>query len=359
VTGIWTNRGSKWELASAEHFPDEATLHNLVEENPALLPLAGSPRLLVLGREVQLGTGYADLLAVEANGRPVIIEVKLAKNTEARRAIVSQVLSYAAFLQGHTLRSLEQGPLRRQLAEAGHQSILEAIASSDQEGAVDQGLFESQLDEYLGSGHFRLVLVLDEIPSELERLVAYLDAVTERTVLIDLVTVDTFDVNGVQIALPQRITPNLAILTPQPARSSRPSPAAPGVFIEGSELFDESIADSPAETRDQLNRLLGWGKGLGSLTGVKLFTYQGATMTNLLPYLMPDKAGLVSIYNEKGRPSISLWRSVFERRAPNSIAAVEAAIAPSRLGQGTTIRDLSDDVLEILAAAYAEASESR
>lgn len=47
-----------------------------------MLPLAGYPRLTILGREVRLGTGSADLLAVESSGRLVIIEVKLAGNAE-------------------------------------------------------------------------------------------------------------------------------------------------------------------------------------------------------------------------------------------------------------------------------------
>ena len=59
-----------------------------------MVPLAGSPRLTVLGREVRLGTGSADLLAVESTGRLVIIEVKLAEDAESRRAVVAQVLSY-------------------------------------------------------------------------------------------------------------------------------------------------------------------------------------------------------------------------------------------------------------------------
>ena len=57
MTGIWTNMGEGWELGSPQAFQDEATLHSLIEENPQLLPLSGSPRLTVLGSEIQLGTG--------------------------------------------------------------------------------------------------------------------------------------------------------------------------------------------------------------------------------------------------------------------------------------------------------------
>ena len=38
-------------------FPDEAALHRLVEDAPHILPLADGPRLVVVGREVQLGSG--------------------------------------------------------------------------------------------------------------------------------------------------------------------------------------------------------------------------------------------------------------------------------------------------------------
>src|SRR5262245_22589812 len=97
---IWTNDGTGWHLLATTGFPREEALHSLVEQAPQILPLAGSPRLVVLGREVLLGNGYTDLIAVEPTGRLAIIEVKLASNSEARRAIVSQVLTYAAYLDG-------------------------------------------------------------------------------------------------------------------------------------------------------------------------------------------------------------------------------------------------------------------
>ena len=91
MTGVWMDAGDGWKLGKPRAFDDEATLQHLIKEYPQLLPLAGSPRLLVLGSEVRLGRGYTDVLAVEASGRPTIIEVKLASNPEARRAIVAQV----------------------------------------------------------------------------------------------------------------------------------------------------------------------------------------------------------------------------------------------------------------------------
>src|SRR4029077_16374717 len=105
-------------------YPSESALHDLVEQAPQMLPLAGSPRLTVLGREVRLGAGSADLLAVESSGRLVIIEVKLAGNAESRRAVVAQVLSYAGYLQGLDAEQLESQILTGHLAPGG--SVLAA-----------------------------------------------------------------------------------------------------------------------------------------------------------------------------------------------------------------------------------------
>ena len=49
-------------------------------------------------------------------------------------------------------------------------------------------------------------------------------------------------------------------------------------------------------------------------------------------------------------------RTVFERRAPNSIEAVEQLIAPATIGKGTSVRLISDNLLGALADAYKEAA---
>src|SRR4051795_8328758 len=100
MTAIWgTDASGNWELLPASPYPLEQKLHQLVAGSPQILPLSGAPRLTVLGSEIVLGSGRPDILAVESSGRLAIIEVKLATNPEARRAVVAQVLSYAAYLQ--------------------------------------------------------------------------------------------------------------------------------------------------------------------------------------------------------------------------------------------------------------------
>ncbi len=168
---LWERRLNT--MSQPEGFPDEATLHRLIEEIPEMLPLSGAPPLLILGREVPLGSGYADLVGVETSGRPVIIEVKLAENNEARGAVVAQILAYAASLHGTTREQLEDR-FGDGLAERGYEPLVDAVRSA-QEDAFDGDDFTAALAEHLGEGRFRLVFVLDAVPLELMTLVAYLE----------------------------------------------------------------------------------------------------------------------------------------------------------------------------------------
>ena len=119
MTAIWQNDGTGWRLLAPTGFPDERTLHDLVEETPRILPLAGDPGMVVLGKEVLLGNGYADLVAVEPSGRLVVIEIKLSRNAEARRAVVAQILTYAAHLKGLSPETVERDVLGRHLRGRG------------------------------------------------------------------------------------------------------------------------------------------------------------------------------------------------------------------------------------------------
>ncbi len=331
----------------------------MIKENPQLLPLAGSPRLTVLGSEVQLGTGYADILAVESTGRPTIIEVKLANNPEARRAIVSQVIAYAAFLYGLDVRHLERVTLQKHLGNAGYGSILEAVQAEDQDRAVDDSSFLTSLQEFLSRGHFRLVLVLDDVSVELERIVAYLDAVTLQALTIDLITLTVYQVNGVHVALPQRVTPDISramhVSFAGVARSSKQAPEQ----SDGSDAFRATTDGATAENRETFDALIRWAEGLATLPNVRLFSNIGPIFFSLSPKIMPGKSpGLVTIYNSsKQQPSVQLWRSVFERRAPNSIDLEEQAIAPVKIGQGNEVKNITPQFLNTLTVAYREAGE--
>ena len=93
---------------------------------------------------------------------------------------------------------------------------------------------------------------------------------------------------------------------------------------------------------------------------MRLGTYhaKGGDMMTLLPKLCADNASLVTIYNDRGTPSLQFWRSVFERRAPESLPRVEQ-LATVEVGQGKTTYEVSEELLEALTDAYREAASGK
>jgi len=350
VTAIWgTDPNGRWLPLAPTAYLAEAELHDLVRDAPQMLPLAGTPQLTVLGREVRLGSGSADLLAVESTGRLVVIEVKLSANAESRRAVVAQVLSYAGYLQGLDLAQLESQILRAHLGAAG--SVLGAVQIDERQDVVDPAAFTDGISGSLADGSFRLVIVLDSAPDELIQVVGYLQMVTDK-IDIDLVTVTAYEVNGSRVLVPQRI---------EPARRTREMSDAAvnarqsGTQTHGSGDFRSAVDQAAPEFRDDLIRLTDWAESLEAEGLARLATRTGTSgITSLKPLLHSGGVALVIIACDLKSSYMQLFRSVFERRAPEAIPAVEAALG-ARITHGNSTRVFTEELLTALTGAYRQA----
>ncbi len=355
MSAIWRLVNEEWRPLLPSGFPSEAKLHDLVEAAPNLLPLSGDATIIMLGREVALGPGYADLIAVDTDGRLTVIEIKLRKNAEARRAVVAQVLTYAAYLKGLTTAALED-LLRPHLAQRGATSIVELVRGSDFAGEVDESVFAEGVKEALDTGGFRLVLVLDETPSELVQLVGYLESISSG-IAVDLVTFSAYGAGDEQLLVPQRVDPDY-----QPELVSASGPLAARRVararreVDGSDAFEQSIDRSPETDQPGLRRVLEWARALERDRLATLRTVFGDDRDVLRVWIPGSKAGLVSIWNENGA-SISLWRSVFVRLAWAHIARIEEVIGTS-IGQGNVVEP-SPGLLDALSDAYRDAAEAQ
>lgn len=125
--------------------------------------------------------------------------------------------------------------------------------------------------------------------------------------------------------------------------------------VAGAAEFVAAIPGAQEDAQPILQRLSDWAITLEQAGLVKLMTYYGkAGWLSLLPRLEPEDVGLVSIYNINGKASLQLWRSVFTRRAPESLLRVEHLIG--EIGQGKHIREFGDPLLNELTLAYMEAA---
>ena len=307
----------------------------------------------MIGREVSLQpAGYADILAVEPDGRPVVIEVKLRNNAESRRAVIAQTLSYAASLHRVSRQDLEEVVLANHLVG---QSLFDRVRDSVQDEELLQSDFESSLEAHLAAGSFRAVIVLDEAPPELINLVGYLESVTTGLSL-DLIAMTSYTIGGHRIAVPQRLDPEHR---PDQAPAPPPKRANTGHTRAGVEPFRELIAATPEPYSTTLAMMADWVEDLvATLPGVKAETSVGAWNASVRPLLRRDNAGLVTLWrSEGGKPSASLWRTVFQRRAPDFIEPVER-LTKQPMGQGTVTEAVTAELLAVLGDAYRAAAQT-
>jgi hypothetical protein len=121
-------------------------------------------------------------------------------------------------------------------------------------------------------------------------------------------------------------------------------------------VFREAIPEAAPSLQEPLTRLADWADGLEREGLVKLASFRvRAGITTLLPRLPADNAGLVSIASDIRSAYMQFWRSVFERRAPDSIAGVEAALGAG-IRQGNATRSFPEPLLETISEAYREAA---
>jgi hypothetical protein len=104
--------------------------------------------------------------------------------------------------------------------------------------------------------------------------------------------------------------------------------------------------------------LLAWALQIEREGLTRLATWHGKQSKNILLWLLGEDAGMATVHLEKGTTYVQLWRSVLERNAPRSLEALDRAMAPSPIGQGSALRPLNEDALSLVADAYREAAQT-
>ena len=161
-------------------YDSEDDLQALVADHPELLGVTDASEILLVRREqavsdsVEGGARWSlDHLFVTRDAVPVLVEVKRASDTRIRREVVGQMMDYAA--NGVAYWPIEQirASFEREYEEQG---IDPAIQISQFLGEdTDEESFWGQVEANLRAGRIRMLFVADQIPSELARIVEFLN----------------------------------------------------------------------------------------------------------------------------------------------------------------------------------------
>ena len=170
---------------SEQKYDSEDLLQELLAKYPNLL--AGdqidstSPRRwLLISRELGVpseeeggGRWSLDHLFLDQDGIPTLVEVKRSSDTRLRREVVGQMLDYAAnavvYWPVETIRTKFE--TNYEVNNIDPKTALIELVGAD----TDQEEFWQKVKTNLQAGKVRLVFVADEIPSELRRVVEFLN----------------------------------------------------------------------------------------------------------------------------------------------------------------------------------------
>ena len=192
--------GESWSSPSRRGFGLEVELEQLIHDYPEVLPGVSAAAIAVTQFSVPSG-GSVDLVILEPDATVTIVECKLAKNAEVRRAVVGQILSYASSL---TLLDVE-GFLDQFDRRLGG-SVIELLTPGPGTGESedwDEARFHTSLTRTLADGAFRLVIAVDRITDELRGIVEYLNTRTDERVEVLALEVDLIAYEGVEVLIPR------------------------------------------------------------------------------------------------------------------------------------------------------------
>ncbi len=238
----------------------EEGLQKLVEQYPQIIPGSqidpGSkdpPRFVLLCREMAIGSWALDFLLVDQYGIPTLVETKLVENPESRRAVIGQILEYAA----NAASAWGEGKLREKAAEYWSKrgkELDEVLNEVFGEVDFDIDTFWSSVEENLQRSKIRLIITTDELRPEVRRIIEYLNTETRNVQILGLEIRCYGEDKGLTVLVPRLVGQTT---TKPPPRRIRLWP-----FAELQRIYKD-LPDTVLGER--LSQILEWAQKRGAL----------------------------------------------------------------------------------------------
>lgn len=305
--------GSSAEPLSRSAYERESDLQKLIARNPYLISRGSqNERLYLVTREAgvyddeasQASHYFVDDLFVSESGVPVIAEVKRSSNTELHRRVVAQMIDYACRASFWDVDKLKD-------AAIGHSNSSDCSVLASQE-------FWDTVASNLKAGKLRLVFVADELPTDLVRVINFLDEKLEN-----------IDVYGVALAQYRSNGATLII------KSVAERPAPPESDVKKQWNYDGFMAQASSvggkQLHDAVGRIVDW-----SLANFEFCSYTPGKTSKFTVY--PCKSGAKSIF------FIEIWGGPIMRvRIGKEYNALCLGVSDDELGRMVRSIACSDD----------------
>jgi hypothetical protein len=192
------------------------------------------------------GRWSADHLFLDQDAVPTIVEVKRSSDTRIRREVVGQMLDYAA----NAVVYWPVDRLRERFAKT-HGEAADEKLNEFLDGLRDPEEFWQIANKNLQDRNIRLLFVADEIPTELQRIVEFLNEQMDKTEVL-AIEIKQFVGRG-QTGLVPRVIGRTA------EAQVKKSPTSPGTPATVEEIIEAIRERSPSEA-ETAERILDWAK---------------------------------------------------------------------------------------------------
>lgn len=185
-------------LRNGEHGRSERWLQELLFEHPSLVPAeAFEPtftRMRPLAMEVPTPRGRLDLLFINDTGHLTLVETKLWRNPEARRAVVAQLVDYAECFASWTYDDLREAVVKAQGVAGGvRDPLIEAVCSDPED--FDESKFIDSVSRNLRLGRFVLLIIGDGIREGVEQMAEFLNQTPQLQFRLGLIELAMYRLN--------------------------------------------------------------------------------------------------------------------------------------------------------------------
>jgi hypothetical protein len=268
------DKNDKWELVESNAYAAENELQELLASSPDVISMdeirAGAGPLVAAVREFSLPVGYIDILAFTMRGDIAIVECKLARNTQAKREVIGQILDYAAHMWDMSYEELDQ-----RIQSMTNRSLADYVHEQSNDPDWDEEIFRANIASALEQGNFILTIVVNEINEELNRIVRYVNAAGTPAFSFAALEMRRFHKSKIEMLVPHVFGP---------AHASAPKPKQTTRRWDEQAFFDALHMESPA-TEGIAKQILDWARahktritwGEGTRYGsfVPLYNYGG------------------------------------------------------------------------------------
>jgi hypothetical protein len=324
---------------NAAEYDAEKVLQILLAKYPNLLPIdeGDVPSLLFVPREASIPNDTQTLrfgldhLFLDREGVPTLVEVKRASDTRIRREVVAQMLDYASHFVIHWTADLIHSHFDATCAVDG--------ASPDERlqsfvADIEVSAFWQKVSTNLQAGRIRMLFVADHIPTELRRIVEFLNNQMNPAEVL-AVEIPQFKGAGFSTYVPRLIGQTVAASEKKNPTSKTKRKWSEADFLQ--DLQERLGADAVAiaqrllEWTEAQSLDVWWGEGeeYGSfvprlfINGVKHFTFVGWSQGHIELYFqhmlsktpfddVEKRRALLERINQL--PSVNLPKNALDRR---------------------------------------------